>query len=49
MMIKMMIMSGMAMNYDGSEMKVFARRHCSVESPLRCVGTGTPFLADPLC
>ena len=24
-------------------------RRCSVESPLICVGKGTPFLADPLC
>ena len=36
---------------DYDEMKVFARHtlRCSVESPLRCVGTGTPFLADHLC
>jgi len=24
-------------------------RRCSAELPLRCAGTGTPFLADPLC
>ena len=35
-------------DYDGSEMKVFVRCY-SVESPLKCIGTGTPFLADPLC
>ena len=48
MMTMKMIMSGMTTT--DRKWKCFQdTRRCSVESLLSCVGTGTPFLADPLC
>ena len=48
MMTKMMIMSGMTTT-DRKWKCLQDTRRCSVESPLRCAGKGTPFLADSLC
>ena len=46
MMTMKMIMSGMTTTDRKWKCLQDTRRY-SVESPLRCVGTGTPFLADP--